>query len=147
MRIALMTLGLLTFTACNGDDPTDTTDTTDSTDSTDSTDDTDVVETVSLETDVMPIVITNCGGCHKRVDGNEGAVRNGAYLEEKGDILGMVGTFIVAGDSANSGFLGVMSGDTPVGAGPTAMPPFGDGVPQADLDTFATWIDEGAKDN
>ena len=141
MRFVMIAALALTMSACTDDDPTD------STDSTDSTDDTDPVETVSLTDDVMPIMTEHCAGCHKRVDGNDNATRNGRFFEEKGDILGLVGTFIVAGDSASSGLVGVVAGETPVGMGPTTMPPFGDGVPQAQVDTVALWIDEGAKDN
>jgi mono/diheme cytochrome c family protein len=137
MRALFLVLPLLVLGGCPADD----------TNGTDATDDTDPVATVFLEADVMPVFTAHCAGCHKRTGGNDNATANGRYFEEKADILGLVGTFIQAGDSANSGLLGVMAGDTPVGAGPTPMPPMGDGVPQADLDTVAAWIDEGALDN
>lgn len=136
MRFLLLALPLVALTACKDD-----------TGETDLIGDPDPQPTVFLEADVMPVFVARCGGCHQREGGNDNAVRNGRYFEEKGDVLGLVGTFIQAGDSENSGIMGVLSGDTPVGQGPTPMPPMGEGPTQAELDTVATWIDEGALDN
>ena len=137
MRMFALTLPLLLvgLAGCPADDT--------------ATDDTDTEPdpTVSLVDDVMPVFTANCAGCHQRVDGNDTATRNDVFFEEKGDILGLVGTFIQAGDSASSGIMGVLSGDTAVGQGPTPMPPMGEGPTAAELTLVETWIDEGALDN
>lgn len=127
---------LLLAAACNGDDMSDP----------DTDTDTDA-ETVSLSADVMPLVQLHCGGCHQREGGQAEAVVNDVYFEEKGDLLGLVGTFIIAGDSSSSGFMGVLSGDTAVGSGPTTMPPAGNTITDDELAMVAAWIDAGAEDN
>jgi mono/diheme cytochrome c family protein len=105
---------------------------------------------VSLSGDVLPVVVNNCGGCHTRTDAPfEDAVVNEVYLETTDDIQGLVGTFIIAGDSSQSGFMSILTQDLAVGAGPTLMPPpdLGNPMAPADVDTIAEWIDLGAKDN
>ena len=107
--------------------------------------------TVSLAKDVVPIIDRECGFCHTRTDSpNPMAVANKVYLEEGGDLLGLVGTFIVAGDSSKSGFIGVLDQSVSVGVGPTVMPPPASGrkaMSKKDVAVVATWIDEGALDN
>lgn len=110
--------------------------------------DTEESNEISLRTDVMPIFAANCAGCHARENGIPEAVVNMAYLESPEDIMANVGTFIMAGDSANSGFVGVLRQDFGVGAGMTVMPPPpASALSAADVEVFAQWIDEGAKDN
>lgn len=106
-------------------------------------------EEVSLATDALPIVLARCGGCHTRGESPApAAVVNMVYLEEKDDVLGLVGSFIVAGDSASSGFLSIMRQDLAVGAGPTLMPPPPSAaMPVEEVDMIALWIDQGAQDN
>ena len=107
-------------------------------------------EELSLSADVMPVFAQNCAGCHARENSPfPDAVANGVYFENKDDILANVGTFIVAGDSANSGLVGVLRQDFGVGASMTLMPPpdVGSAVPSADVARVAGWIDDGANDN
>lgn len=106
---------------------------------------------VSLTDDVLPLYLDRCGFCHTRTDSPAPpAVANNVFLEEKGDLLGLVGSFIIAGDSANSGLIAVSTGDFPVGMGPTVMPPPGSGknpFSEAEAAVVAAWIDAGAQDN
>lgn len=104
---------------------------------------------VSLSSQALPLVVSSCGGCHARENSpTPAAVANMVYLEEKGDVLGLVGSFIVAGDSANSGFVKILTQEMPVGAGPTVMPPPPSPAMSADdVATISRWIDQGAKDN
>ena len=107
-------------------------------------------DVVSLETDVVPMIQANCGGCHTRTDAPyPEAVVNDVYWETKDDVLGVVGTFIVPGDSATSGFIAILRQDTAVGAGPTLMPPpmLAPAMPAAEVDVVARWVDQGAMDN
>lgn len=144
---ALMVIG------CTGDGTTDKTDTTDTvTDATDATDTTDSgTEAVSLADDVVPIISRECGFCHTRTKSpNPYAVANKVYLETSDDLLGLVGSFIMAGDSANSGFIAVLEQTMGVGTGDTLMPPPASKRPamsKADVAVVAQWIDEGALDN
>lgn len=108
-------------------------------------------EEVSLRSDLMPWVGPKCGFCHTRVDTPApDAVVNMVYFEEAGDMTGLVGTFITAGDSANSGLVNVMAGEFPVGSGPTTMPPPDapvDAPTEDELQMLRDWIDQGAQDN
>jgi hypothetical protein len=104
----------------------------------------------SLSGDVMPLIQAQCGGCHTRTDAPfPDAVVNDVYLEIEDDLLGMVGTFITAGDAANSGFIAILKQEMEVGQGPTAMPPPGmaEAMSDDDVAVVSAWIDEGAKDN
>ncbi len=104
---------------------------------------------VSLANQALPIVQASCGGCHTRNNSpTPPAVANMVYLENKDDVLGLVGSFIVAGDSANSGFVKILTQEMPVGAGPTVMPPPpGAKMSDANLAVISSWIDQGAQDN
>jgi hypothetical protein len=104
----------------------------------------------SLVEHVMPIIDQSCGGCHTRTDAPfPPAVANGVYCDDADDLLALVGTFIVAGDSANSGFVTILSQAMAVGQGPTLMPPpeMAGAMSDDDVAVVAAWIDEGAEDN
>lgn len=104
----------------------------------------------SLSGDVMPVMQSNCAGCHTRASAPfPEAVVNGAYYETGDDLLALIGTFIAPGDSANSGFIAVLTQDFPVGVGPTVMPPpdLASAMAADDVATVAAWIDEGALNN
>lgn len=120
-------LGTVGLTACGGDDE----------------------EEVSLSTQALPLLTSACGGCHTRNNSpTPPAVANMVYLENKDDVLGFVGTFITAGDSANSGFVKILTQEMAVGAGPTVMPPPPAAkMSDANIDIIKKWIDQGAKDN
>jgi mono/diheme cytochrome c family protein len=105
---------------------------------------------VSLEMDGLPIIQARCGGCHTRgMAPFPPAVANDVYFETKEDVLGLVGTFIVAGDSSSSGFISILRQDMAVGMGPTLMPPpmAAEAMPADEVDMIALWIDQGAMDN
>jgi mono/diheme cytochrome c family protein len=105
---------------------------------------------VSLARDLMPVFTKSCAGCHKRVGGFAEAVEGGAYIETKEDILKAIGTGIVPGKPAESGFLRVLDQTYPVGRDKVVMPPPNSKAPKwskEELDLFSRWISEGAKDN
>ena len=105
---------------------------------------------VSLASDVMPLVAASCGGCHTRLEAPfPAAVANGAFYDDVDDMMALVGTFIVPGDAAASGFVAILNQDFAVGEGPTLMPPPGMGEPMAadDVDVVMAWIDDGAENN
>ena len=105
---------------------------------------------VSLRDDVMPLILQSCGGCHTDTDAPfPPAVVNGVVYQSADDILALVGSFIIAGDSANSGFLAILTQELAVGEGPTLMPPPDLAAPMSadDVQIVATWIDQGARDN
>ena len=103
----------------------------------------------SLANDVMPLIAQTCGGCHTRNNAPfPPAIANDVYYDSKDDILALVGSFIIAGDSSQSGFVSILTQDLAVGQGPTLMPPPPtDGMAMADIAVVQAWIDEGAKDN
>jgi mono/diheme cytochrome c family protein len=104
----------------------------------------------SLVEHVMPIIDQSCGGCHTRADAPfPPAVANGVYYDDVDDVLTLVGTFILGGDSANSDFVAILTQAMAVGQGPTLMPPpdMAGAMSQDDVAIVAAWIDEGAEDN
>lgn len=136
---------VLTLGACSGDEPA-TSLTGDSAEPIPSKG-----TTVSLADDVVPIMRDECGFCHTRTDSPSApAVANDVYLERKNDLLGLVGTDIVAGDSAKSRLVAWLRQEEGAGNGPTLMPPPTSGrdkMSRADIQVVRAWIDEGALDN
>ena len=64
----------------------------------------------SLTTDVMPLIALTCGGCQRRTDAPfPAAVVNGAYCDPQDDLRAWVGSFIIPGDSSNSGFVAILT--------------------------------------
>jgi mono/diheme cytochrome c family protein len=105
---------------------------------------------VSLAGDLMPVFAKSCAGCHKREGGIAAAIEGGVFIEKKEDILKAIGTGIVPGKPAESGFLKVLDQTYPVGRDKVVMPPPNSKAPKwskEDLDLFSRWIAEGAKDN
>jgi cytochrome c553 len=107
-------------------------------------------EEVSLSRDVMPLIARSCTGCHQREGGNRKAVDHGPYLEKKSDILGLVGTMIVAGKPENSYLL--MTVSKPQAGRPShkMMPPKRSKAPRLtdqEVQKVTDWIEAGAKDN
>ena len=104
----------------------------------------------SLRQEVMPIIDQTCGGCHTRTDAPfPPAVANDVYYDDADDLMALVGTFIIAGDAAGSGFVAILTQDLPVGQGPTLMPPpdMADAMVDEAIEIVRAWIDEGAQDN
>lgn len=119
-------------------------------DAVDSSSGVDTPNETSLSVHVMPLISQSCGGCHTRTNAPfPPAVANEVYYDNEDDLLGMVGTFILAGDAANSGFVAILTQDFPVGQGPTLMPPPDMAEPMTDdaIAVVTSWINEGAQDN
>ena len=109
-----------------------------------------VAEEVSLSRDVMPLLARSCTGCHQREGGNRKAVDHGPYLEKKSDILGIVGTMIVAEKPENSYLLMIMSKPKPGQPQHKMMPPQqskAPGLTDKEIQMVSDWIKAGAKDN
>ena len=107
-------------------------------------------EIVSLAKDILPMFVRSCGACHKREGGIAHAIENGTFYETKADILGRVGTHIVAGKPDESGLIKVLDQSVTVGDHNVPMPPPESGVPKfsaEDMELFKKWIAEGAEDN
>ena len=105
---------------------------------------------VSFSNDLMPKFTRSCAACHKRDGGNAKATANQVYYENKDDILGTVGTYIIPGKPDESGLLNVLNQTYPVGESKIVMPPPGMPVPKwkdDELKLFALWIEQGAQDN
>ena len=103
---------------------------------------------ISMNEQILPIFTRSCAVCHRRADGLEEAVANGAYFETAEDILGKVGTAIIPQKPEESLLLRVLNQSQPVGSRLMTMPPPGSEVPawsEAELALFARWILEGAK--
>lgn len=109
--------------------------------------------TVSLANDIQPILTARCAGCHS--DGTstagggiairlvEGRSRD-TMLNQPSAINSSL-TLVVPGNSAASLLFQKLASDTPpVGV---RMPRNASPLEQAQIDLFATWIDEGALDN
>ncbi|MCC6586814.1 MAG: PSD1 domain-containing protein [Bryobacterales bacterium] len=92
---------------------------------------------VDFVRDVQPILRKRCLACH-------GAVRpqSGLRLDTREHALegGYSGAVLKPGDSANSKLYRVVAGKDTL-----TMPPGGGKLPQAEVDTFRSWIDEGAR--
>ena len=98
----------------------------------------------------MPLILESCGGCHKRMGTPfPTAVANEVYYEDEEDLLGLVGSFIIAGDAANSGLVAILTQDLAVGQGPTLMPPpdLSGPMDENQVAIVKAWIDQGAKNN
>lgn len=158
--VLLLGLGTMLASGCGDDDETPTPDQGVLADSSpvdttspgnDSGPSSDAATNTSLTNEVVPIVVAQCGFCHTRTDPPvENAVANGAYFETKEDLLGRIGTAIIAGDAANSGLIKIMKQEIGVGDNSTTMPPPASNRPAmsaADVAVVAKWIDEGALDN
>ena len=109
-----------------------------------------VAEEVSLSKDVMPLFSKSCTGCHQREGGNRKAVDHGPYLEKKSDILGLVGTMIVAEKPDNSYLLMMISKPKAGKPKHKMMPPERSKAPRLndrEVQIISEWIQAGAEDN
>lgn len=107
-------------------------------------------EEVSLSKDVMPLLARSCTGCHQREGGNREAIDHGPYLENKEDILRIVGSMIVPGKPESSYLLMTMSKPKPGQPRYKVMPPQRSKAPKLtdhELQKISDWIKAGAKDN
>ncbi|MDZ8119921.1 c-type cytochrome domain-containing protein [Pontiella agarivorans] len=105
---------------------------------------------VSLEKDLMPLFQRSCGTCHAPDSGIRGAIKNGAYFNEKKDLLGKVGGAVVAGNPEKSGLVKVLAQEVTFGKRALVMPPPKSGVPafsKEEIEKIKAWINAGAKDN
>ena len=97
-------------------------------------------ETVSFASDIAPILIENCSGCHIDAMRNQGGLRMDTFAQ----ILrgGDSGEIVLAGRGADSLLVKKLRGTATDGARMPAggRPPLSD----ADIALVAKWIDEGA---
>ena len=110
--------------------------------------------TVSFATQIQPILVTYCSGCHS--PGGAAVVNNGipmhltegeAYdaIVNQPSVQDATWTLVVPGDSASSLlFLKVSSDNPPVGV---RMPQFSPPLSEAEIGLIRDWIDQGALNN
>ena len=107
-------------------------------------------EEVSLEKDLMPLFQRSCGTCHAPDSGVRGAIKDGAFFNTKEDVLGKVGTFIIAEKPEESGLVKVVDQTKKFGKKQLVMPPAKSDDPKwskEEIALFKAWIKSGAKDN
>ena len=107
-------------------------------------------EEVSLEKDLMPLFQRSCGTCHAPDSGVRGAIKNGAFFNANADVMGKVGTFIIAEKPEESGLVKVVDQTMKFGKKQLVMPPAKSDVPKwskEEIEQFKAWIKAGAKDN
>ncbi len=105
---------------------------------------------VSLEKDLLPLFQRSCGTCHAPDSGIRGAIKGGAFFNEKKDLLGKVGGPIVAGKPEESGLVKVLAQEVKFGKKELVMPPPKSDAPAftaEELEKVKAWIKAGAKDN
>ena len=97
---------------------------------------------LTYQTDIKPILDANCVACH--VPGGEGYAKTGLQLDSYEAVMKgtQFGPVVVAGSSVSSTMYRLISGQ----ADPSIRMPHGQGaLPEKDVATIATWIDQGAK--
>lgn len=97
---------------------------------------------LSYQADVKPILDANCVSCH--VPGGAGYEKTGLQLDSYDAIMKgtQFGPVVVAGSSVSSTLYRVISGQ----ADPSIRMPHGQGaLPEKDVSTIGSWIDQGAK--
>ena len=105
-----------------------------------------VYQQVSYERDVTPILAKNCNGCHIAPNGY-GYRAIGLKLDSYDSIIqGTVyGPIIVAGDSRRSMLNKLVEGR--VGNKQCNARDNKEGISNEDIETFQTWVDQGALNN
>lgn len=95
---------------------------------------------VSFKADVQPILTGNCVSCH-----GSGKVA-GLSLQNYADVLagGKDGAVVKPGDADGSLLVQKVKGTQTIGA---RMPRGGPPLPDDQIQTIATWVAQGAKDN
>jgi len=94
---------------------------------------------VSFSVNVFPILEARCFACHHSSDGQGGYDISTATLTVSS---GEGGPWIIPGDSGNSKLIGLLKATTGF-----KMPPLGDPLTDAEIQTIIDWIDAGALDN
>jgi hypothetical protein len=97
---------------------------------------------LTYQANVKPIIDANCTSCH--VPGGEGYEKSGLRMDSHEALMKgtQFGPVIVPGSSVSSTLYRLVSGQ----ADPSIRMPHGaTALPDADVATIATWIDQGAK--
>jgi hypothetical protein len=97
---------------------------------------------VTYQANVKPIIDANCVSCH--VPGGAGYEKSGLRMDSREALLKgtKFGVVVVPGSSVSSTLYRLVSGQ----ADPSIRMPHGQAaLPEADVATIATWIDQGAK--
>jgi mono/diheme cytochrome c family protein len=95
-------------------------------------------KTISFAADVKPILDKHCADCHL-----SGASKGGYSMDTRESTLapGRNGARIVEGNGAGSNLILRVAHDPSV----KKMPPKGDALSAAEVDTLKAWIDQGVK--
>jgi len=99
-------------------------------------------KTLTYQANIKPILEANCVSCH--VAGAKGYEASGLRLDNYEALMKgtKFGTVVVPGSSVSSTLYRLVSGQ----ADPSIRMPHGAAaLPDADVATIATWIDQGAK--
>jgi cytochrome c553 len=97
---------------------------------------------VTYQADVKPIIDANCASCH--VPGGPGYQKSGLRMDSYDGLMKgtKFGPVVVPGSSVSSTLYLLVAGK----ADPSIRMPHGKtALPDADIATIATWIDQGAK--
>ena len=103
-----------------------------------------VVEVVSYQTDVLPILKDNCMECH--VEGGKGLKASGLSMESYDGLMKGTeyGPIIKPGDAISSSMVMLLEGR----ADPSIRMPHGKkSLPKEQVEVLKVWIDQGAKNN
>lgn len=99
-------------------------------------------KTVTYQSDIKPIIDANCASCH--VPGGQGYEKSGLRMDTyeglmKGTKFGAV---VIPGSSVSSTLYRLVAGE----AHPSIRMPHGQAsLPDEQIKTIATWIDQGAQ--
>ncbi len=99
-------------------------------------------KTLTYQANIKPILDANCVSCH--VPGGAGFEKTGLRLDSYDGLMKgtQFGPVVVPGSSVSSTMYRLVSGQ----ADPSIRMPHGQAaLPEADVTTIATWIDQGAK--
>lgn len=103
-----------------------------------------VVEVVSYQNDVLPILKANCMECH--VEDGKGLKASGLNMESYDNFMKgtSYGPVVKPDDSFNSTVVMLLEGR----ADPSIRMPHGKkALPKEDIEVIKTWIDQGAKND
>ena len=101
-------------------------------------------ESISVETDVTPVLQEYCVSCH--TPGGECLMVSGLDLETYDGLLQGTssGPVVIPGDVTSSNLLRLIMGQA---SAEIRMPHDGRPIPQADVRTLMRWVQQGALDN
>ena len=99
---------------------------------------------VSYSKDVQPILAKNCSGCH--APGKEGFVASGLDTTSYQTLMngGKFGPMVKPGDALSSSLNMLVEGRAHASI---RMPHGREKLPDKDIETLKTWVNEGAKNN